>query len=271
MLATNRQVQRLATIFFRTDTILRSQMSKDPWWSVRWWRVILALLIVFASIFLIELWTRPFLAARYLGANEAVGLPTPQPDSTVAKEPVTRMKRRGVSFEVPWIETDKSKRASISGSGLILFTNRLMIMVQPHQKSLDFIRAMKGIRAIALRHELGSEVLSSEFALTSASLTTRASDAKWWHTPIYNEKVALLLAVKTGITGLLDSPHIPIYTLSVGGIRGFQVGDLKGKQDEVKLILFDQTDRACGIALVNFQNVTQAEIDALVGSLRFEE
>jgi hypothetical protein len=249
-------------------------MGKHPWWAVRWWRVVLALVILFGSIALLEQWIGPFLVARSMATYEAAVLPTPQPDSTVATEPTSRLKRGGVSFEVPWSETDQSKSVSNSGMGLLLFTNRLAIIVDRPSRNLEFIRAMKGIRAGALRHELGDEVLNSEFALTSAALGTRGNDAKWWRPPIYNEKVALLLVEKSEITGFaLRSQQlpIPIYSLSFGGIRGFQVGDLRGRQNEVKLVLFDKADRECRIALLNFQNVTQAEINALIATLRFEE
>lgn len=247
-------------------------MGKHPWWSVRWWRVALALVIVFGSIYLLEWWIGPFIVARYVAADKAAVLPISQPDSTVSTEPAWRVKRRGISFELPWIETDKSKRASNSGSGLLIFTNGLAVLIDRPPKQLELIRANKRIRAGALRYGLKGEALSSEFALTSAALETTTNDAKWWRTPIYNEKVSLLLAVRSGIKGLLqDSTQVPIYRFSVGGVRGFQVGDLRGKQIAVKLILFDQTDRDCVVELLNFQNVKQAEINALIASLRFEE
>ena len=69
----------------------------------------------------------------------------------------------------------------------------------------------------------------------------------------------------------LGSRQVPIYSFSVGRIRGFQMGNLRGRQNAVKLVLFDEADRVCGVELLNFQSVTQSEINALIAALRFEE
>jgi hypothetical protein len=243
-------------------------MTERSRWTVSWWRVVVALVVVFFSIALLEWWTAPFLMARSIGTGEAAVLPVPPPDPTLTTGSASPVKRSGVSFEVPWIETEKSKLAP--NSEVVEFTNGLEMFVGRPPRSLEIVRATRGIRAAAVRYELGGDVLSSQFAWTSAALGTTANDAKWWRTPIYNEKVELLLMEKSVVAGLATGPRVvPIYSFSFGQIRGFQIGDPKGRRNAVHLYLFDEADRSCGILLVNSQKVTQSEINALVATLRF--
>ena len=208
--------------------------------------------------------------ARSMGTGQAAVLPTPPPDLTLTTESTSRVKRSGVSFEVPWIETDKSKLAS--NSEALNFTNGVEMLVGRPSRSLEIVRATRGIQAAAVRYELGSDVLSSQFALTLAALGTSADDAKWWRTPIYNEKVEFLLMEKNVVAGIASGAQaVPIYSFSLGQIRGFQIGDPKGRRNFVHLYLFDKADHSCGISLFNFQNVTQSEINELVATLRFEK
>lgn len=245
-------------------------MTERSRWTVSWLRVVAALVVVFCSIALLEWWTAPFLIARSMGTGEAAVLPAPPPDPTLTMGSSSLVKRSGVSFEVPWIETEKSKLAPDSEA--VKFTNGLEMFIGRPPRSLEIVRATKGIRAAAVRYELGGDVLSSQFAWTSAALGTTANDAKWWRTPIYNEKVELLLMEKSVVAGLATGSQVgPIYSFTFGQIRGFQIGDPKGRRNAVHLYLFDKADRSCGIFLVNLQNVTQSEINALVATLRFEK
>jgi len=243
-------------------------MAKRSRWSVSWWRVALALVVVLGSVVLLAWWSAPFLLARSMATGQAAVLPTPLPDLTVTAGSASRVKRNGVSFEVPWAETDESKRAP--NGDTLMFTNGLEMFVGRPPRNLEIIRTTKGIRAAAVRYELGTDVLSSQFALASAALGTSGNDAKWWRTPIYNKKVETLLMEKSKIAGL-GLQQRPIYRFSIGRIRGFQIGDLMERRNAVRLYLFDEADRECSVFLVNLQSVSQAEINTLVSTLQFEE
>lgn len=236
-----------------------------------WRRITYALVLVFASLALLELWFGPFFAARSMGTEAGV-VPTSLVDSTVATAPTSRVKRHSVSFEVPRTETERSKGAS--ASGMLAFTNGLGVYVSdpPKQmKNLEFVRGLRGIRAAALRYELGRETLGSEFAFASAAIGTTRSDAKWWRSPIYNNMVEFLLTEKMVEEPAFFDRPFPIYMVHFGNIRGFQMGDPQGTQDNVKLILFDEMDHECRIDLIHTpMDVTQPEISALVASLQLE-
>lgn len=232
-----------------------------------------ALVLVFASLAAFELWFGPYFAARSMGKETEMGIiPTPLPDSSVAQTPTSRVVRHGVSFEVPWTETEKSKNTPKMGP--LTFTNGLGIYVYDPslwKKNVELVRELRGIRATALRHELGQETLSSEFTFVSAVMRTTGNDAKWWRSPIYNIKVEFLLTEKMFEASNPFDERIPIYQLRIGHIRGFQLGSPQDAHKMLKLILFDETDHPWRIDILNTRaTISQAEINAFIASLRSE-
>jgi hypothetical protein len=238
--------------------------------SISWKRIAIALAMVFGLVFLLGIWIGPFYGARLMEETESEVLPKPLPDTGIASDPTVRVERPGVSFGVPWDETDNSKR-KVSKSGILILANGLGISVSRSPGVLDGVKSLKGPTAAALRFELGDQALSSDFALISAALSTRVGDAKWWHTPIYNRKIAFLLGLKMWRVGFPEgSKQVPIYAFSEGRVRGFQVGDPL-QEKVVRLILFDETGQEWRIELLKFHgDISQAEINALIASLQFK-
>jgi hypothetical protein len=249
---------------------LASVMAEPSKRSISWKRITIALATVFGLVFLLGMWIGPFYEARLMEEAESEVLPKPLPDAGIASDPAVRVERQGVSFGVPWNETDNSKRMA-SKSGMLILANGLGISVSRSPSELDAVKSLKGPTAAALRFELGDQALSSDFALISTAVSTRSSDAKWWHTPIYNRKIAFLLTLKTWRFGFpAESQQVPIYGFSEGRVRGFQVGDPLHER-VVRLILFDETGREYQIDLLKFRgNISQAEINALIASLQFK-
>ncbi len=237
--------------------------------SISWKRIAIALAIVFGLSFLVVMWIEPFYEARLMDETESEVLPRPLPEAGIASEPTVRVEREGVSFGVPWDETDDSKRRP-SKSDLLALANGLVIYVFRPPAELDAVKSLKGPAATALRFELGDQALSSDFELISAAFSTRVSDAKWWHTPIYNRKIAFLLSLKMWRVGFPEgSKQVPIYAFSERRVRGFQLGDPLHEK-VVKLILFDEAGRECRIEMLQFHgDISQAEINALIESLQF--
>jgi len=238
--------------------------------TISWKRIAIALAMVFGLAFLLAMWIGPFYQARLLEETESEVLPKPLPDTDMSSDPTVRVERQGVSFGVPWDETDNPKRKA-SKSGMLILVNGLAISVSRPARELDALKSLKGPTAAALRFELGNQALNSDFALISTAVSTRGSDAKWWHTPIYNRKIAFLLTLKMCWVGFPEeSKQVPIYAFSEGQVRGFQVGDPLHDR-VVRLILFDETGRECRIELLKFHgDISQAEINALVASLQFK-
>jgi len=238
--------------------------------AISWKRIATALATVFGLVFLLVTWIGPFYEARLMEETESEVLPKPLPDTADASDATVRVKRLGVSFGVPWDETDTSKMKE-SKSGILILTNGLMISVSRPPGVLDAVKSLEGSHGAALRFELGDQALSSNFALISAAVSTRVSDAKWWHTPIYNRKIAFLLSLKMWRFGLSEGCNqVPIFGFSKGRVRGFQVGDPL-KERVVRLILFEETGRECRIDLLKFDgDVSQAQINALIASLQFK-
>lgn len=241
---------------------------------VSWRRITFALVLVFGSVTLLELWFEPYFAARFMGMENAMEVvPIPLFDSTVGStSPTSRIKRKGVSFEVPWSETERSKFAP--NARTLTFTNGLGIYISDpllQMKNVEIVRGLRGIRAAAIRLELGREALGSEFAFVSAAMAATRSDAKWWRSPIYNSKVELLLTEKMNVVSSPFDRRTPIYGVNFRNVRGFQMGDPRGTQDDVKLILFDELDHQYRIDLIHARmKINQSEINALVTSLRLE-
>jgi hypothetical protein len=236
--------------------------------SISWKRIAIALAIVFGLSFLLVMWIGPFYEARLMDETESEVLPRPLPDLGIASDPTVQVEREGVSFSVPWDETENSKREP-SKSDILTLANGLVICVFRPPDELDAVRSLKGPAATALRFELGDQALGSNFALISAAFSTRVSDAKWWHTPIYNRKITYLLGLKMWRVGFPGGfKQVPIYAFTEGRVRGFQVGD-PPRERIVKLILFDEIDREYRIELLKFHgDISQPEINALIASLR---
>jgi hypothetical protein len=238
--------------------------------SISWKRIAIALAIVFGMVFLLEIWIGSFYQARLMEETESEVLPKPLADTGIASDPTVRVERQGVSFVTPWDETDNSKRRA-NKSGMLILANGLGISVSRSPHELDAVKSLKGPAAVALRFELGDQALSSDFALISAAVSTRASDAKWWHNPIINRKIAFLLSLKMWRVGFPESSkQVPIYAFIEGPVRGFQVGDPLNEK-VIRLILFDENGQECRIELLKFRaEISQPEINALIASLQLK-
>jgi len=84
-----------------------------------------------------------------------------------------------------------------------------------------------------------------------------------------------MLLIKSSLLTGFGSLHSftlgPIYTISAGGLRGFQIGDPDDPPYEAHLDLFDGADRHFAFDVYgregHGQVLTQAEINAVVASI----
>jgi hypothetical protein len=124
---------------------------------------------------------------------------------------------------------------------------------------------------------IGQKGIQSKFKLTQAAMWTTPEHAKWWkfHT-LENERVEYLLLTKFSILANSTSLHAftlgPIYAISAGGFRGFQIGDPEVPPYEAHVDLFDGSDRHLALDVSgpkrHAQVLSQAEINAIVASIR---
>lgn len=122
---------------------------------------------------------------------------------------------------------------------------------------------------------LGKQTLDSKFELMQAALSATPDQVKWWRfRSSQNERAKLLLLVKFSV--LLSWPHAsikgPIYFISSGSVRGYQLGDPNVPPYETHLDLFDATGRHLALDAIgpsgHGQLFNQEEIDAIVASIQ---
>lgn len=159
---------------------------------------------------------------------------------------------------------------------VVLFRNGGNLTI--HNPSRD-----SGILEIAISDKhakrfVGQEVIQSRFKLMQAAMWATPGHAKWWKfRTLENERVEYLLLTKFSLlTTSTTSPHAftlgPIYAISAGEFRGFQIGDPEVSPYEAHVDLFDGTDRHFAFDVSgperHAQVLSQAEINAIVASIR---
>ncbi len=117
----------------------------------------------------------------------------------------------------------------------------------------------------------------SKFKLMEAAMEATPEQTKWWRFHnLENERVQYLLLLKFSLLTGITSPYAfklgPIYTISAGGLRGFQIGNPDVLPYEAHLDLFDQADRHFAFDVTgpkgHGQVLTQAEINAVQVSIQ---
>ena len=122
---------------------------------------------------------------------------------------------------------------------------------------------------------LSQPILHSKFRLMETALSATPAQVKWWRfRSTENERIIYLLTLKFSALLELESLHplqSPFYSISVGKLRGFQLGSPTLAPCDVHLDLFDQDDRYFALDFVGPDGhgplVTQEQINAIVASL----
>ena len=127
-----------------------------------------------------------------------------------------------------------------------------------------------------MKRSVGQELFQSKFKLMQAAMLATPDQVKWWRfRNAENEKAHYLLLTKfvlVFISGSSSPALRPIYSISAGVFRGFQIGDPNVSPYEAHLDLFDGSDRHfvfdVGGPEGHGQVLTQAEINAMVASIQ---
>jgi hypothetical protein len=120
---------------------------------------------------------------------------------------------------------------------------------------------------------LEQELLRSKFKLMQAVMSTTPDQVKWWRLRSrQNQRAEFLRLAK--LTVLEGSIHrlTPIYAISSGEIRGFQLGNPNVPPYEAHLDLFDAADRQFTFDVMGLEGhgqvLTREEINAIVASIQ---
>ncbi len=176
--------------------------------------------------------------------------------------------RFGYSVQVPWGRVKDTQEWKVGT--LVVFEDSSRILIENPANYVDVIGSASDSRAMrsALRPLLGEEAVRSHYDHLRVELQTRPSDASLFSRS--NQRVFLLLNTK-----FMEIPAgtTAIYNVSTSGLRGFQFGDPAMTPTVIKLLLFDEQDRALRITFrgptVSRQPaLTQEQINAIVASIR---
>jgi len=125
---------------------------------------------------------------------------------------------------------------------------------------------------------IGPEIFPSKLKLVEAAMWATPDQAKWWKfRTSTNKRVDYLLLIKfslllTHTVSSQPSTLGPIYAISAGGFRGFQVGDPNVPPYDAQVDLFDGAGRSLTFDVSGPQKhaqvLTQDEINAIVTSIK---
>lgn len=195
-------------------------------------------------------------------------VPTPVRDNTIEELKGQRVEKFGLSFQVPWNETERET----NGSSVAVLTSKDagLILFDPAAE-LDGAKVMRGKTMQELRimtNVFGSQTLSSNYEFMAAAVQATPSDVRWWAWRAQNIRSLTLLTYKS--LDLRDGTAI--HEIHRGSMRGFQFGDPSTPPYQVNLELFDESDRHYKIWISSRNKsapcITQAQINGLIASFR---
>jgi hypothetical protein len=241
-------------------------------WEVKWWRVAVALACLFGILFLaefvVEYWWMPWhdgqaLARLYPNLR---AVPEPVTDKTISKLDGEQVELHGVSLQAPWKVTKQVRGVLLFGDDRsLLFFDSLgapgrISLMQQNAKTQKKIQAILDL--------LDTRTVSSDYNLMAAAMATTQADSHWWVARKENIRRDVLLTIKSEEVREANA----VYEIAANELRGFQFGNPAAAPYDVRLVLFDRSDRRYEFFLdrkeKNAPFVTQAEVNAIVASIR---
>jgi hypothetical protein len=215
---------------------------------------------------------RAWYVARQLGRHypNLSLTPIPLPDSRVAELGGARIERLGISMQSPWKVIESEKQANFPGLMALNFAEG-QVAIFHHSHSLDkpVKHRVPSIERRIITRVLGGKWFKSRYDLLASEVYATPSQARWWGTRSSNVRNTLLLTMKLGYVG--SQPTV-VYSIHIGSLRGFQVGNPAVRPFDVRLALFDQRDRRYDFLFSGRDRdhpvLSQAQINAFVASIR---
>jgi hypothetical protein len=178
-------------------------------------------------------------------------------------------------FRVPLPNEGIAKTIQGDFITVVIFRNGGNLTI--HNPSRDYGTLEIAISDKYAERLVGQDVIRSKFKLMQAVMRVTPQQAKWWRfRALENERVEYLLLTKFSVLTNIVLPHFaslgPIYAISDGMFRGFQVGNPEVTPHEAHVDLFDGTDRHFTFEVSGPQGhgrvLSQAEINAIVASIQ---
>jgi hypothetical protein len=245
-------------------------------WEVKWWRVGLALVILFAALFATGfIWER-FADWQQIDAfcrknPNLAYLPVPLPDKRVANLDGARLELIGLSIQVPW--KDIRRQWDFKTARGVSFNEGPTLMIPDLSRAVNMEKAIESHtknkqETDAARHLVGSPSLNCCYGLMASELSVTPSELKWWNA--WHTRHRTLVRLEWKSMDIMKANAI--YEISVGEMRGFQMGNPAVAPYEVTPELFDRDDRRHEITISRYRAdrpfITQAEVNAIVASIR---
>jgi len=188
-------------------------------------------------------------------------LPSALPDKSMAPLSGFRVELFGLTIQTPWTHIGTIQMAS--GVAMIPFPEQHVAMTLYKPNSDDFERRLFA-EATYQRDDITT---ISNSRLIAAELSTTPDDVKWWKRSKQNEARTFLLEMKLLLIGNLNE----IYSVDFGNLKGFQLGNPSLPPYQVRLDLFDSSDRHYQIRVSPTNDhgpiISQAQINAIAASI----
>lgn len=243
---------------------------------ITWKRVVAIVILTWVGLWLLSLPIGHVMA--WYEAKQIAGedrntalLPQPLPDMRVAdlRDGMT-ISRFGYNIRVPWTKAQAGRDfKTIAYTSFDDGSSLLIINPAEHMDLLSGVPGQKLDAVEGLRPLLGDEAVRSHYDYEKAVLNAQPSEISLFHSTKRNVRVNLLLAMK-GIQ--IRDGVSAIYSVAGGSVRGFQFGDPQKLPTSIRLLLFDDHDRALELVLRgpktgNRPAVTQEQINAIIASI----
>jgi hypothetical protein len=216
--------------------------------------VVLALLLAVADVIHWHNIRRDF-----LGGPEMKVFPTPLPDaSLVVAQGTTTLTQSGCTIDLPW-------------ANVTVVQEHLARL--PDHRAVFFADPATATDESAIFREVFSDsTFRSNYDFLSAQLNFDPSELTALPWGRKHERQVLFAAAKA--TMVTTRKQKPIYSVTLGNVRGFQYGDAKQTNELTEVKMFDPKDRQFSLHIFSGNPDvpwTQAQINFIINSMRCDD
>jgi hypothetical protein len=195
----------------------------------------------------------------FFGGAEMKVFPKPIPDtSLVVAQGTTTLTQSGCTIDLPW-------------PNVVVVQERYALL--PDHRSVSFEDPARATdEASIFREVFHDSTFRSNYDLLSAQLNFDPSELTTLPWGRKHERQLVFAAAKA--TTIMTHKQTPIYTVTLGNVRGFQYGDAKQTSELIEIKMFDPNDRQFRLNIVSGNPDvpwTQAEINFIIHSMRCDD
>jgi hypothetical protein len=249
------------------------QKPKPHWREVKLRRVALLFVIIVGGLAALAVshsvvtwYFLPYRVVHELAQGEAIAwvVPTPLPDTTLAPLTGLRVEEFGYSMQFPWPVAVPADTRSKS-IPIVRFPNGAGALFEdPAHQLVSLVGLTRGSKEAhaELSRLMGAGTAVSDYAMLDAALSMTPDQIHWWTPRRRAARAMILMETKTILPGEARSIH----AIHGDKVRGFQLGD--PRNEDIRLLLFDEHDRCYELTLYPKGLYTQPQINAIVASFQ---